>query len=172
LKTRIKFLREATNGLCYLHLHQPPIVHCDLKSANILVSGTLVCKLADFGFTTLKKSEAVELRGDKIGTALYSAPECLLGEYYNEKSDIFSLGIISFELLFRVFPAYGPPIMALSLDAFCDAIIGGQRPECPPDTPKVLRDFIYGMLRTINDHRPSALDVVSMIDKTFVSKIV
>jgi predicted outer membrane repeat protein len=71
--TRIKFMKEISAGLRYLHLHNPPLLHCDLKSANVLVSEDLVCKLADFGFSSLKESATMDLDGQPIGTLLSMA---------------------------------------------------------------------------------------------------
>jgi serine/threonine protein kinase len=73
----MKFLREITAGMGYLHLHNPPILHCDFKSANILVSEELVCKLCDFGFSSLKESSAMKLHGEAVGTLLYCCPACI-----------------------------------------------------------------------------------------------
>lgn len=51
---RLDFALQAAKGLCYLHGQNPPVVHRDLKSLNLLVSGDMTIKVADFGLSTMK----------------------------------------------------------------------------------------------------------------------
>jgi hypothetical protein len=82
LPIRIKFCKEITSGLSYLHLNSPPILHCDLKSANILVSSDLVVKLADFGLSTLKVQSALNLQSKLNGTILYMVRAFFLSVFF------------------------------------------------------------------------------------------
>lgn len=78
----------------YLHKQNPPIIHRDIKPENILyLKGRL--KLADFGWSNLKDT----VRTTFCGTAEYLAPEMLLEKGHNEKLDVWTLGILLFELL-------------------------------------------------------------------------
>jgi len=81
------------------YLHEIGIVHRDLKPENILVntsSGTPVIKVADFGLSKLvSPNDSLKLA---CGTLAYVAPEVLQGTGYNQKADLWSLGVISYLL--------------------------------------------------------------------------
>jgi serine/threonine protein kinase len=79
-------------------------VHRDLKPANILVSkGTY--KIADFGLAKYLQDES-QLLKTRVGTPFYMAPQILKNERYTSKCDIWSLGIIFYQLLFGTLPWY------------------------------------------------------------------
>merc|ERR1740121_900219 len=82
--------RGTLEGLHYLHSRSPPIVHRDLKSANVLVDLNLCVKLSDFGCS--KRDEAT-VSYNMQGTVLWMAPEVIECEGgYGRKADIWSLG--------------------------------------------------------------------------------
>ena len=88
-------LRDIVNGAKYLH--KSGIIHRDLKPANILIKeGT--CKLSDFGFAKSLKSEDVVMKSI-VGTPLYMSPQILQKEKYTAKSDLWSIGLIYYEML-------------------------------------------------------------------------
>ncbi|XHC25124.1 MAG: serine/threonine-protein kinase [Phycisphaerales bacterium] len=95
----IRALRQLADGLAVAHAMDPPIVHRDLKPANILVAerfGVKDLRIADFGL-----ARAVSRLTDCVasaGTLLYTPPESLDG-YETPASDVYSLGLIAFELL-------------------------------------------------------------------------
>lgn len=73
-------------------------MHRDLKPANILLTENDDCKIADFGFA-IKHSELSKPSKYNVGSPLYMAPESLKNNEYSYKTDIWSLGVILFELL-------------------------------------------------------------------------
>jgi serine/threonine protein kinase len=96
--------------LLALHLiHSSLRIHRDVKSANILVSIDGQIKLADFGFATQLTQEATT-KSSVVGTPNWMAPELVAREPYNEKVDIWSLGVVAIELV-EGFPPYfkSPP---------------------------------------------------------------
>lgn len=85
-------------------MHQKKIVHRDLKLDNVLINqivetGALNVKIADFGLSTFISSNPREKLFEKCGTPCYAAPELLKGTGYTSKCDIFSLGSILFNLI-------------------------------------------------------------------------
>lgn len=100
---RKKFAMDIAKGVYYLHTNKQPILHRDLKSLNILLDHALTAKLADFGWTRIK----AKVMTSKIGTYQWMAPEVIKGFKYTEKADVFSFGIIMWELATRKPPYYG-----------------------------------------------------------------
>ncbi|GAV85435.1 Pkinase_Tyr domain-containing protein/EDR1 domain-containing protein [Cephalotus follicularis] len=88
---------DVAKGMNYLHKRNPPIVHRDLKSPNLLVDKKYTVKVCDFGLSRLKKHTFLSSKS-AAGTAEWMAPEVLRDEPSNEKSDVYSFGVILWEL--------------------------------------------------------------------------
>ncbi|MQL88977.1 hypothetical protein Taro_021546, partial [Colocasia esculenta] len=84
-------------GMNYLHNCMPIIVHGDLKSPNLLVDKNWVVKVCDFGLSRMKHSTFLSSRS-MAGTAEWMAPEVLRNEPSDEKCDVYSFGVILWEL--------------------------------------------------------------------------
>lgn len=92
-------IKEVCRGLSYAH--EESIVHRDITPANILVGNNNIAKLVDFG-----NAKGIEFTGDTVtqfgtlvGTPSYMSPEQCLGEMYDARSDVYSLGCVMFEML-------------------------------------------------------------------------
>ena len=85
---------DIAKGMNYLHLFIPPIIHRDLKSLNILIDSSFRAKLADFGGTR----QRADYMTNKIGTFQWMAPEVIQGNSYDELADVYSYGIILWEI--------------------------------------------------------------------------
>ncbi|RLN68606.1 hypothetical protein BBJ29_001497 [Phytophthora kernoviae] len=92
---------DVVRALAYLHSLDTPVIHRDLKSKNILLSQELDAKLTDFGISR-ERIDRTMTAG--VGTSLWMSPEVMLGESYDEKADIFSLGIVLAELSTHAMP--------------------------------------------------------------------
>jgi serine/threonine protein kinase len=90
-------LGNIAQGLCFLHEADPPLLHTDLKSPNVLVDCNFVAKLADVALPRQRR------RGPQ-GTRFWMAPECLLGEDNTAASDVYSYGVLIYECLTRRAP--------------------------------------------------------------------
>ena len=92
-----QLIRETAAALDYAH--SQGIVHRDLKPANIMLTGEGDVVLADFGLARLMKGTRYTATGTSWGTPAYMSPEQAQGERGDERSDIYSLGVILYELL-------------------------------------------------------------------------
>ncbi|KAL6765839.1 kinase-like domain-containing protein, partial [Haematococcus lacustris] len=105
LVKRVEFIIDIARGMSCLHSQRPPIVHRDLKPANLLVSARFEVKVADFGLSRIKDhAQLISSRAGLEGTIEYCAPEVLRGEPFTEKCDIWSFGVVTWEVLMRVRP--------------------------------------------------------------------
>lgn len=98
-----KWYKETVEGIGYLHHFTPQIVHRDIKTLNLLVTETNAIKVADFGLSRFVAGEASTSTLAKLrGTYCYTAPEIYFGHPYTTKSDVYSLGIVLWELVHRL----------------------------------------------------------------------
>ncbi|KAF7849308.1 hypothetical protein BT93_L0989 [Corymbia citriodora subsp. variegata] len=97
--TRMKIALDTARGLEYLHEHcNPPVIHRDLKSSNILLDANFNAKLSDFGLAVTDGSQ--NKNNVKLsGTLGYVAPEYLLDDRLTDKSDVYAFGVVLLELL-------------------------------------------------------------------------
>lgn len=96
LKESLSIVKGVLRGLS--SIHKNGITHRDLKPANIFVSNEGVAKIADFGIAKLDSSELTQI-GTIIGSPKYMSPEQCVGEPVDARSDLFSAGIILYELI-------------------------------------------------------------------------
>ncbi|KAK1946675.1 Dual specificity protein kinase shkD [Phytophthora citrophthora] len=92
---KIRIALHVAHALTYLHSLDPPVIHRDLKSRNILLSQDMEAKLTDFGISR-ERIDATMTAG--VGTSLWMAPEIMMGNQYNEMADMFSFGVVLSEL--------------------------------------------------------------------------
>jgi serine/threonine protein kinase len=101
----VMVLKEICQGLKYAH--QQGIVHRDLKPANIMIDQNGVVKLTDFGISHFLGARLALTQPDQIvGTPLYMSPEQVAGEKIDQRSDIFSLGVVLYQILTGTTPFY------------------------------------------------------------------
>lgn len=93
--------RKIALGLCdaLIRSHQLNIIHRDLKPENVLMDESGSPKLADFGVARLSEGTRMTRSGLKVGTAPYMSPEAWDGRVLDEQTDIWSLGVMLYEML-------------------------------------------------------------------------
>ncbi|XP_062514419.1 probable serine/threonine-protein kinase drkA [Corticium candelabrum] len=178
---KLRFAIDAAKGMRFLHSQRPPRIHRDLKSANLLVSTRWVVKVADFGTARLVRDEGVNqeaVRGEGfldltapllrpeyhlssgVGTPFWCAPEIWRGSGYGTPADVYSFGIVMWEICSRKIPYY---------DQICDhlmtAIMNGTRPTVPENDQN---DYIQLMKACWSGNvncRPTFKDIVLNLEE-------
>jgi len=104
LKRAVKFAMDICTGMTVAH--QVGIVHRDLKPANVLINDEGLVKIVDFGVAAAHREGDTQLTktGYVIGSPKYMAPEQILGKKVDEKADVYSLGVIMYEMFTGVPP--------------------------------------------------------------------
>ncbi len=96
-RATVKIASQICAGL--EHAHKNHIIHRDIKSQNILVNEELVAKVTDFGIARASTNSTITMTGNTIGSVHYFSPEQAKGQHTDEKSDIYSLGIVMYEMI-------------------------------------------------------------------------
>lgn len=144
--------------MAYLHHGNPPVLHRDLKSANLLLDDSYTAKVCDFGLSRLK-AQARSMTGN-CGTVQWMAPEVLANMSYDEKADVFSYGIILWELLSRECPYEGMTAIQCAL-----AVLNrDKRPEIPKWCPPSFHALIKSCVKKDPTERPSFSQVILALD--------
>lgn len=100
------YFKEICNGIKYMH--NMKYIHRDIKLENIFINSDNNIKIGDFGFTIFQSGNYIT---GKLGTIQYVAPEIILEKSYNGfKSDIFSLGVLLFTMLYGSYPLTDRPL--------------------------------------------------------------
>jgi serine/threonine-protein kinase len=117
----VDILTQACRGLEYAHRHG--VVHRDVKPGNLLLSDADVVKLADFGIARATDQSSITQVGSVLGTAAYLAPEQARGEEAGPRADLYSLGVVAYQLLSGRLPYEANSLSELALK---------QQRESPP----------------------------------------
>lgn len=156
----------VARALQYLHCRSPPMIHRDVKARNVLLTERFETKLIDFG---VSRSYGDCCMTVGVGTPYWTAPEVLEGTVYSEKSDIYSFGVLLSELDTCTAPyhdaktaGHQEPLQPFHILKFVMA--GTLQPNFTDACPEPIKVIADLCLRRDPSHRPSAIDVVAMLE--------
>ena len=150
-RTAAQILRETIHALQYLHSFKPPIIHRDIKPENLLLNEGGRVLLADFGWSNFSDGG---VRKTFCGTPEYIAPEMLLKKGHDTRVDIWSVGILMFELL----AGYSPFVAKNNQDLYQN--IRRLKIQWPKDMPPLAKNLIGKILKLNPLDRPTLQEIL------------
>jgi eukaryotic-like serine/threonine-protein kinase len=166
LKRAVKFGIDIATGMAVAH--QAGIVHRDLKPANILIDNEGLLKIVDFGVAAAQTQGDTQLTktGYVIGSPKYMAPEQILGKKVDERADIYSLGVILYEMLSGV-----PPYMRGDhMSVMYQHVQGKARPpiDINKDLPLELNNLVMKCMSLDKAKRAQTMDELRLSLEKFL----
>ena len=157
--TTVAIASDIANGLC--HAHNNNIVHCDIKPHNILMTNDGHAKIADFGIARAVTESTLTYSGNIVGSVHYFSPEQAQGGAITPKSDVYSLGIVMYEMLTNKLPFTADNAVTIAM----------KHVEEEPVPPNVFREDIPPLLealvlRTMSKNpelRPTSLELIQAL---------
>ncbi|WOG85885.1 hypothetical protein DCAR_0105078 [Daucus carota subsp. sativus] len=158
IKRRLRMALDVARGMNYLHHRNPPIVHRDLKTSNLLVDKNWNVKVGDFGLSKLKHATFLTAKSGR-GTPQWMAPEVLRNERSNEKSDVFSFGVILWELMTQSIPWSDlNSLQVVGVVGFMD-----RRLDIPEAVDPRISSVIKDCWQSNPENRPSFKDIIKIM---------
>ncbi|KAM0852136.1 hypothetical protein ACQ4PT_051965 [Festuca glaucescens] len=194
-KLRIKILLDASRGIEYLHSYAvPPIIHRDIKSSNILLDGSWVARVSDFGLSLMGPSPdsddsagtgaAVQqhLSMKAAGTVGYMDPEYYGMHHLTVKSDVYGFGVVMLETLtgkraiFKDAEGGGDPVSVVDyaqpsiVAGELGQVLDGRAPEPTPNEAEAVELVAYTAVHCVRlegKDRPAMADIVANLETAF-----
>jgi beta-lactam-binding protein with PASTA domain/tRNA A-37 threonylcarbamoyl transferase component Bud32 len=136
--------------------HHNGVVHRDVKPGNVLITPTGTVKVTDFGIAQAGTSENLTQTGSVMGTATYFSPEQAQGLAVDGRSDVYSLGVVLYEMVTGVAPFTGDSPVAVAFKHVRDTAVAPR--ERNPAIPADFEQIIVGALTKDPDHRYQSAD--------------
>ena len=152
-RTAAQILRETISALQYLHSFKPPIIHRDIKPENLLLNEGGRVLLADYGWSNFNVEG--DVRKTFCGTPEYIAPEMLMKKGHDTRVDIWSIGILMFELL----SGYSPFVAKSNQELYQN--IRKLKIQWPKDMPPLAKNLISKILKLNPLDRPSFDEILN-----------
>eukprot|EP01117_Protostelium_nocturnum_P017144 TRINITY_DN6926_c0_g1_i1.p1 TRINITY_DN6926_c0_g1~~TRINITY_DN6926_c0_g1_i1.p1 ORF type:complete len:704 (-),score=261.21 TRINITY_DN6926_c0_g1_i1:113-2050(-) len=149
LQGRLNFCISICKGMTYLH--SLSVIHRDLKPHNIMINHNLNCKIIDFGTSRVIDNAM----SGGLGTPAWMAPEVLQSDSYSEKADVYSFGIVMWEMWVAK-----EPFSDLQIFAIPGVVIEGKRPPIPDDIHPEYSRIMQKCWDQMPEKRPPFKDLV------------
>jgi CRP-like cAMP-binding protein len=159
-----RVLRDTASALAYAH--RKGIVHRDVKPSNVFINADGTVKLMDFGIAAVDgvEDKMTRDRGIYLGTPVYSSPEHAMGKAVDGRSDIYSLGIVAYEMLTGMLPFDDENIQNVLRDQIEKELPSPR--NYVSDIPQDLYDFIYkACAKKPEDRFQNCEEIVRLFDR-------
>ncbi|XP_044954157.1 wall-associated receptor kinase 1-like isoform X2 [Hordeum vulgare subsp. vulgare] len=174
--TCLRIAVESAEALAYMHSSaSPPILHGDVKTANILLDHKLTAKVSDFGASKLAPTDEAKMATLVQGTCGYLDPEYLMTCRLTDKSDVYSFGVVLLELLTRKKALYfdGPEedrslvlcfMMAVKVGQHQDLLDSQVRDEMTIEALEEITHLVMRCLNMSGEERPTMKEVAERLE--------
>ncbi|CAF1212721.1 unnamed protein product [Didymodactylos carnosus] len=162
---RLSVALQAANGINYLHRLPEPVFHRDIKSLNLLVERAYegyTVKVCDFGLARTRNETTRQTTPNTtlVCTLQWTAPEILRLGRHTDKSDVYSLGVVFWELA-----TYEIPYDGLQNSVIRESVLRGERLRMPSSIPASFRVLIVKCCAQNPNDRPNSSDLIEMIEE-------
>lgn len=156
----ISIIIQASKGLC--EAHKAGIVHRDIKSSNIMITANNLVKILDFGVAKILEAPDITRKGSTLGTLAYMSPEQVEGKRVDNRTDIWSIGVLLYEMLCGKRPFHGqefeimreivnkPPVAASQLNSFVPAALDEIISKCLQKDPNQRYQDLSELISDLN----------------------
>ncbi len=152
--TMLNYAKQIALALKEAHQHK--IVHRDIKSQNIMITKNNMVKVADFGIAKAVSSSTITAVGTIMGSVHYFSPEQARGGYIDERSDIYSMGIVMYEMITGKLPFDGDSPVTIALKHLQEEI----QFEDDDNIPSEVKDLIRKATQKSPDRRYKSVDAL------------
>jgi len=155
---KIRLVRGIALGM--LHLHKHNIVHRDLAARNILLTASGDPKISDFGMSRVVEKNEGRTKAT-IGPIRWMAPESLANRTYSKKSDVWTFGIVVYEIVAQREPHNVDDVLGVALQIRDE----GLTPQIPNDCPSLLKDIMLMCWQKEPEQRPTFDIICALLRK-------
>nr|XP_061795667.1 tyrosine-protein kinase Lyn [Nerophis lumbriciformis] len=159
----IDFAAQIAEGMAYIE--RKKYIHRDLRAANVLVSETLLCKIADFGLARVISDDEYTAKGGTKFPIKWTAPEAINYSSFTIKSDMWSFGV----LLYEVVTLGKIPYPGMTKAEVMSSVQRGYRMQCPDNCPAELYNIMMSCWNSAPDDRPTFEYMQSVLDDYYTS---
>lgn len=145
------------------HAHTHNLIHCDIKPHNILIKPNGQVKVADFGIARAASSSTMTYSGNVVGSVHYISPEQAQGNSITPKSDIYSLGVVIYEMLTGQVPFKGENVVSIALKHLQETPVPVH--ELRPDVPPIVEAIVLKAMEKDPQKRFSSSQLIVEIHK-------
>ena len=143
--------------------HRNNLVHCDIKPHNILMMPDGHIKVADFGIARAVTASTMTYSGSVIGSVHYFSPEQAKGSMITPKSDIYSLGVVMYEMLTGQLPFTGENSVGIAIKHLQEEAPTVRQAD--PSIPPVVEAIVSKAMGKVAEERPSATEMIRDIEQ-------
>lgn len=161
---------QAAKGMNYLHCQDPPVLHKDLKTGNLLVDNKWNVKIADFGVSAFGAPDKEDAAEEKMGTLMYMPPEVMQEKPYTREADVYSFGVIMSEVATQTVPFSNSMEEASPFSLIGLVVYQQVRPQKPSDYPHEYTHLMESCWATAIGDRSSfqhCVDVLSRLEQVW-----